>query len=295
MKTAVKIMLLSLPVFLLAVYAVQAQDVETEAPPAAIAEPADDENRQAEMRDDDHFEKLLEKVRQHDPEEAARLEKLRDEDFRAFRREMRNVMRPQKPPIDRLESGRSRRGTEMESGTEGHIGMMSREKVRERMQAKENELLAWLEKNEPAKAKELTALKTSDPPAYMRRMAFEMRNYRQIIDAEQSNPALAEVLKQDVALKQKRNELLEKIKGTTNEKKKAELTKQLKEVVEQRFDLIVQKKQLRYEELQKRLEDLQQIVNKSQAELETLKSKKAEQTEKHLEELLSQSERIDWD
>ncbi|MDD5011790.1 MAG: hypothetical protein PHQ00_06680, partial [Phycisphaerae bacterium] len=154
--------------------------------------------------------------------------------------------------------------------------------------------LSWLEKNEPEKAKELAALKASDPPGY-RRMMFEMRNYRQIIEAEQTNPALAEALKQDITLKQKRNELLEKIKGTTDEKKKAELTTQLKEVIEQRFDLIVQKKQLRYEELQKRLEDLQQIVNKSQAELETLKSKKAEQTEKHLEELLSQTERIDWD
>ncbi len=282
-------MLLSLPVFLLAVYAVQAQDVEAEAPPAAMSEPADDENRQAEMQGDDYFEKLLEKVKQDNPEEAARLEKLRNEDPRTFRREMRNVMRQQRPSMD------SRRGADMESGTEGHIGMMSREKVRERMQAKENELLSWLEKNEPEKAKELAALKTADPPAYRRRMAFETRNYRQIIEAEQSNPALAEVLKQDVVLKQKRNELLEKIKGTTNEKQKASLTKQLKEVVEQRFDLIVQKKQLKYEELQKRLEDLQQIVNKSQAELETLKSKKAEQTEKHLEELLSQSERIDWD
>lgn len=281
MKTAAKIMLLSLPVFLFAVYSVQAQEPQ--------APPADDADRQTEMRGDDYFENLLEKIKQDNPEEAARLEKLRDEDLKTFRREMRNVLRRQRPSMD------SRRGADMEKGMEGPAGMMNREKVRERMQARENELFSWLEKNEPEKAKELAALKTSDPPGYRRRMMFEMRNYRQIIEAEQTNPALAEVLKQDVDLKQKRNELLEKIKGTTNEKKKAELTKQLEEVIGQRFDIIVQKKQLKYEELQKRLEDLQQIVNKSQAELETLKSKKVEQTEKHLEELLSQSERIDWD
>ncbi len=282
-------MLLSLPVFLLAVYTVQAQEAESDTPPGIRIEPAGEADRQTEMRGDDYFENLLEKIRQDEPEEAARLEKLRDEDPRTFRREMRNVMRKQRPSID------SRRGADMESDTEGHIGMMNREKVRERMQARENELISWLEKNEPAKAKELAALKTSDPPAYRRRMMFEVRTYRQILEAEQSNPALGEVLKQDITLRQKRNELLEKIKGTTNEKQKASLTKQLEEVIGQRFDLIVQKKQLKYEELQKRLEDLQQIVNKSQAELETLKSKKAEQTEKHLEELLIQSEKIDWD
>ncbi|MBU1259789.1 MAG: hypothetical protein KJ757_06470 [Planctomycetes bacterium] len=258
MKTAVKIMLLSLSVFLLAVCSLQAQESEANTPPPP--------------------ESIVE------PESAATPDQ-----------EMEKAVRPHRQRFERFESNRSRRGAEMEDSGEGPAGMMGRERMRQRMQARENELIAWLEKNEPEKAKELAALKTSDPPAYTRRMMFEMRNYRQIIDAEQTNPALAEVLKQDLALKQKRNELLDKVKGATDEKKKAELTKQLKEVIGQRFDLIVQKKQLRYEELKKKLEDLQQSVNKSQTELKNMKSKKAEQTEKHLEELLSQSEKLNWD
>jgi chromosome segregation ATPase len=114
-------------------------------------------------------------------------------------------------------------------------------------------------------------------------------------ETEQTNPALAEVLKKDLALKQKRNDLLEQIKGTTDEAKKKELTNQLKTVVGDSFDLIVQKKQLKYEELKKKLEELQQNVKKSQSELESIKSKKTEQVEQRLKELLSQSEKIDWD
>ncbi|MDD5011539.1 MAG: hypothetical protein PHQ00_05400, partial [Phycisphaerae bacterium] len=89
MKTAVKITLLTLPIFFLAVYAVQAQESESDTPPGIRIEPAGEADRQEEMRGEDYFENLLEKIKQSDPNEAARLEKLRNEDPRAFRREMR--------------------------------------------------------------------------------------------------------------------------------------------------------------------------------------------------------------
>jgi hypothetical protein len=169
------------------------------------------------------------------------------------------------------------------------------QRIRHNIQQRENELLSWLDKNDPNKATELRNLKEKDPRTFTRRIMFEMRNYWQIMEAEQNNPALAEVLKKDLILKQKRNELLDKVKATTDAKKKQELVDQLKDVLDQRFDLIVQKKQLRYEELKKKLEELQQDVKKSQAELETIKDKKDEQVQKHLEELLNQSEKINWD
>lgn len=171
---------------------------------------------------------------------------------------------------------------------------MQKEGFRQQIKEKENELITWLEENDPNKAKELKALKETDLRAYTRRMMFEMRNYRGIMEAQESNPALAEVLKKDMALKQQRNQLLEQIKVTKDETKKQELTAQLKDVLEQRFDLIVQKKQLRYEDLKKRLAELQKMVNESQAELETIKDKKDQQVEKHLEELLNSTEQIDW-
>ncbi|MFA5293581.1 MAG: hypothetical protein WC496_11170 [Phycisphaerae bacterium] len=304
MKTTVKIILLSLPVILLTVCTLQAEEpaaVPQVASPnetAVAPEPA----AQRVMRGEEYFNDILEKIKSDNPEEGARLEKLRDENPKLFRMEIRKSARDYMAKQAGFESNQPRRQgpmggeqpMDMRDDRESMQGMMGREKVREHMQARENEMTAWLEKNEPEKAKELAALKETDPKGYMRRMMLEMKNYRQIIDAEQANPALAEVLRKDLVLKQKRNELLEQLKGTTDEAKKKELTEQLRTVLGERFDLIVQKKQLRYEELKKKLEELQQAVNKSQAELETIKSKKAEQIEKHLQELQSQSESIDW-
>ncbi len=168
------------------------------------------------------------------------------------------------------------------------------QKFRHSIQQRENELIGWLEKNDPNRANALKQLKQTDQRAYIKRMMFEMKNYREIIDAEQTNPALAEVLKKDLVLKQKRNELLEKIKATADQAKRDDLISQLKDILGQRFDLIVEKKQIRYEELKKKLAELQESVDKSQAELKTIKSKKAEEVDKHLQQLLSRSEQIDW-
>lgn len=203
-----------------------------------------------------------------------------------------DIMIEQQPENETEEFDRPHQRPEMK---EGKRPGKPREGIRQHVQEKEIELMNWLDKNDPNKAKELKALKETNKRAYGRRMMFEMRNYRQIIEAEQLNPALAEVLKKDMVLKQQRNELLEQIKSTGDEAKKKELTEQLKDVLGQRFDLIVEKKQLRYEELKKKLEELQQSVNRSQAELKTIKDKKAEQVEKHLQQVLNQTEQINWD
>jgi hypothetical protein len=300
MKTAVKILLLSLPFTLLAVCSLQAKESDSNAPPPPQAvspspEQAGPGAERDRFMDQAYITNLLEKIKQEDPNKAAKLEKLRKENPMLFRMEMRRYAHPRGAGPEGTEPNRLHPRAPMEGRGDQPMDLMDREKIREHMQVRENELIAWLEKNEPAKAKELAALKEKDPPAYMRRMMFEMKNYRQIMETEQTNPALAEVLKKDLALKQKRNELLDQIKGTTDEAKKKELTNQLKTVVGDSFDLIVQKKQLKYEELKKKLEELQQNVKKSQTELETIKSKKAEQVEQHLKELLNQSEKIDWD
>jgi hypothetical protein len=299
MKTAVKILLLSLPFTLLAVCSLQAAESDSNAPPPppppqAVSPSPEQAGPGAErdrFMDQEHIANLLEQIKQEDPNKAAKLEKLRRENPMLFRMEMRRYAHQQGSGPEGTEPNRLR----PREGRGEQMDLMGREKIREHMQARENELMAWLQKNEPAKAKELAALKEKDPSAYTRRMMFEMKNYRQIIETEQTNPALAEVLKKDLALKQKRNELLDQIKGTTDEAKKKELTGQLKTVLGEQFDLIVQKKQLKYEELKKKLEELQQNVKKSQAEFESIKSKKAEQVDQHLKDLLSNSEKIDWD
>jgi hypothetical protein len=192
---------------------------------------------------------------------------------------------PQPPMMDEMDGKQGER-----LGPKGMVG----QRIRHNVQERETELMTWLEQNDPNKAAELKALKEKDARAYARRMMLEMRNYWGIMDAQRTNPALAEVLKKDMVLKQKRSELLEKYKIATDDAAKAELKEQLKDVLEQRFDLIVQKKQLRYEDLKKRLEQLQEDLKKSQAELESLKDKKDQQVQNHLDELLNRSEEIDW-
>jgi len=246
------------------------------------------------MIDENRINKILEELKQTDPNEAQRLENLHQENPGLFQVEMMKIaFRQHRMSREGLEPNRIHRGAGMAEGEPQ--GLRGRERGRERLLERETEFLSWLSKNEPNDAKELTALKEKDPLAYVKRLSIEMKKYRQVVDAEQTNPALAELLKKDLGLKEKRNELLEKLKGTTDEKQKEELTAQLKEVIGERFDVIVQKQQLKYDELKKKLEELQQDVNKSQADLENYKNNKEELIKKHLDNLINKSGQFDWD
>ena len=232
---------------------------------------------------------MLNDIRAKDPNEAARLEQLRKDDPQQFRKELRKTAMKDMPQDESGLMPEHMRHPE-QGGREG----MAMEKGRERLHGMETELMTWLTKNEPEEANSLAALKEKEPQAYTRKLATNMRKYRQIIETEATNPALAEVLKKDLKLKQQRNELLEKLKAATDEKQKETLTAELKGVVSQRFDVIVQKKQLQYEELKKKLEELQNSVNKSQTELDKFKNNKEEQVNKYLESLVNQSEQFLW-
>jgi hypothetical protein len=299
MKATQKMALLPILILFSAAVFVYAQEVGQAEPPAAPSPESPDRPRF--MLSDDYIADLLEKIKQNDPNEAARLEKLQQEDPRQFRLEIRRIT---------WEQMKSERQSRLErpvlpEGPEGSDAMRNtrnpgrifnaRDRAREQLGEMEQELISWLEKNEPDKAKELAELKENNPLAYMKIIAIETKKYREIIEAEKTNPALAEILKKDLALKQQRDQLLEKIRGATDEKEKQQLAEQLKQVVSERFDLIVQKKQFKYEDLKKKLEELQQRVNRSQTELENFKNKKEEHIKTYIEKLISQAEQFDWD
>ena len=226
-------------------------------------------------------QKILDDIRAKDPNQANRLEKLRQEDPQEFRMEIKKLAGKREQMSGR--PGKRPELLTMQGQGDKPFGARPGDRMHNRFMAMETEFITWLEKNEPEKAKELAALKEKDPQVYARRLSIEMRKYRQIMETESTNPALAQVMKKDMELKQQMNELLGKIKGTADEKQKQKLTDQLKDVVSQRFDVIVQKKQLRYEELKKRLEELQQNLNNSQTELEKFKTNKDEQIQKHMD------------
>ncbi|MHB0946597.1 MAG: hypothetical protein ACYC3B_05465 [Sedimentisphaerales bacterium] len=268
------------------------------------AEPQDNDGPGGERMGDERpvgqraefVEKILDDIRAKDPNEAARLEQLREENPRQFRMELRQIAAKDMPGMRPERKGR---GGEMPGMTppDGMPGMpgMPPERNRENMRGMETELMAWLTKNEPAEANSLAALKEKDPRAYMRKIAIDTRKYRQIMETEETNPVLAEVLKKDIKLNDRRNELLEKFRTANDDKQKETVKAELRDVMSQTFDVKLQKKQIKYENLKKRLEELQKNVDKSQTELENFKNNKDSLVNEELENIISPSGQFNWD
>jgi hypothetical protein len=169
--------------------------------------------------------------------------------------------------------------------------------MHERMQEKGEEYMKWLKENYPDEATKLEQLKEGNPEQYMRAMGISGRKYGPIFQASKDNPQLAAVLKNQLALREKRSELLKQIKATTDEKQKKELTGELEKVVDQQFDLIVKRKQLAFEDLTKKLAQLQKEVDQRKAEVEKWKGKdfKNEQVKQRVTELVNETEKFEWE
>lgn len=288
METIQKMALLPIIILILTVVLTYAQPNE---PPAGAPEASQEGTRFT--LDESYVADLLGRIKLDDPNEAQRLENLREENPGLFEVEIRKLAWRYHTPPEGFEPSRPRREIVTPGPADESTTLRGRSMGHDRLHDMTAEFISWLEKNDPLAAKELAALKEKDPPAYTRRLSAEMKKYREIIDAEQTNPALAELLKKDLKLKQKRNELLSKLTGTTDEKQKEKLTAQLKEVVGDRIDIETQKKQLEYESLKKKLEQLQQDVNKSRTELENYKNNKEDLIKKDMDDLINKSVPLD--
>lgn len=236
-----------------------------------------------------HVERMLKKIRKFDPQAAERLQKLYDEDIEAYKEESWNYMRDHwheifpnwKPP-----------GSEKGIGP-GHYGGGWQERMKN-MQKKHEEYLEWLKANYPAEANELEQVRKEDPGLYMRRLMKSGRKYGPAAAAAQKNPALAEVLKEDIDLKDHRDQILVELE-TAGPDKKDVLAAQLKDIVSKRFDLIIKRRQLQQQELLERLEDLKKQVKDSEKELEQWKASKDKEVESRVKELLAETEQFHWD
>jgi hypothetical protein len=169
--------------------------------------------------------------------------------------------------------------------------------MRERIQEKTDEYMKCLKENYPDEAAKLEQLKKDNPEQYMRAMMISGKKYGRICQAIKDDPNLAKVLKEQMALKEKRAELLKQIKATTDKKQKEMLMSELEQVVGQQFDLIVKRKQIAYENLAKKLEELQKEVDHKKAEVEKWKGKdfKSEQVKQRVNELVSETEKFEWE
>ena len=254
-------------------------------------------------------ERMLEQVREIDPQKAEELAQLKDKDPNAFRTEVRNFMRermmdrmgqimeqnniPGRKPQGRYESS-VRRGliTPKGPGFEGR----GPEMFRQHMQEWGEEFIKWLKDDYPDEAAKIEQLQNGSPE-YNRAMALLGRKFGRIYEASKNNPQLAEVLKEKLALRAQRADLVRQIKTATDEKQKKLLTADLEKTVGLQFDLIIKHKQLVCEDLAGKLKDLNKELDKKKADIEKWKNIdfKNQKVKDRVNELLAESEKFEWD
>jgi hypothetical protein len=250
---------------------------------------------------------FLEQLRKENPARADELEKLRKEKPDEFRTQLQvEFMKQVRQRWNRPEG---QQGSESRPGPGSPQGPMPAgrpeqagqpqpggpgDRWRERMEKMHNDFIAWLEKNYPEQAEAIKPLREKQPEEYMARTMELMRKYEPIMRAEKNNPKLARAMKDDLELQKQRDALLKEIR-TAEGKEKEKLIADLKDNVARRFDVIMTKKQLQYDDLKKRLEGLQKEVKTRESELEKLKTTKDKAVSEHLNELVSQAEKVQWD
>jgi len=222
---------------------------------------------------DEEIDRIISSLEKSAPEKAKELQKLRKKDPEKFQMELRRYGREE-------------------------FGKIIRERIETWRRKRQDEFLEWFAKNYPRQAEDLAKLKETQADAYWKKFDLVREKYWRIFEEDRRNPELAEVLKEDLGLKEKRNELLRRIKAAKSEQDKTKLLAELDEVVSRRYDLIVRQKQIRYEQLLKWLEELRNRVRESRDEIDKWKDEKfkAENVKKHVKELLEETTpQFRWD
>ncbi|MBN1456253.1 MAG: hypothetical protein JW912_00190 [Sedimentisphaerales bacterium] len=279
-------------------------------PSIAIAEDniwADDEDAAKPGQPDfqQMTDEMLERIAQENPEKAKQLRELRDQDPEKFKEQMH---REAAQSFGRNRGGqnesmrRGRAGGQPQTPGEGfgHAernngegpGRMSRWK--DRVQKKHDEFVDWLKENYTDVADELAKLRETDPGEYIKKFTESREKYGEIMEVQKRNPEYAEVLKEDLELKQNRDTLIRKLQNADDEQKD-EIKDELKEIVAKRFDIIIKKKEFKYKALKERLEDLQKKLDSRQAELNKLVQSKDQAIDGRMKELIGESEELNWD
>jgi hypothetical protein len=211
---------------------------------------------------EEEIKRIIESIKQSDPEKAKELQEMRKEDERKFQEQLR-------------EHGRD------------EFGKIVMERIEKWRKQRREEFLKWLDESFHRQAQELKKL-LHDPDLYLKKYEILWQKYRRAFEEERRNPELAEVLKEKLKLEGWRNRLLTEIRAAKQENKKKELINKLKEAVSRRFDLIVREKKIAYKRLRDRLEELRKRVEESQAEIDKLKDPKTrkQNIDKRVDDLL---------
>lgn len=247
---------------------------------------------------EERIERILKRLAETDPKKAEQLSKLRERDPEKFKAELRETLREQFSKRKKERGFHSPMGSEkgdrpFHRRSPGGGGWEHGEGMRER----HREYLEWLEKNDPEEAKRLTELREKNPEYYHKRLGYRFKRHRRIMEASKDNPELARVLKEDMQLRDKRDQLLKQIKKAKDGEEKKRLAGELQNVLNQRFDLIVERKQIGYERLLEKLESLKERIKKREADVEKWKAPeyKSKNVQSRLNRLLKEAETFSWD
>lgn len=241
-------------------------------------------------------DKMLKFLEKTNPDEADRLRKLRDTDEKQFYEQIHDIGRSMR---EKYSDMRRRRMAEPPHGSGRGFGQdfqeRSRDSYMEAVRRRNEEFMDWLGENYPDKANQIEENFDSNPERAFRDLMPIIAKYRDIFETEKKNPELAAQMKKDIDLRDRRDQILERIAAGADEAEQKDLTVELKQVVEARFDLILYQKQIRFEELRKRLEQLEKEIARQEAALIQLSSQRQEQIQKRVQELLDRDLQLSWD
>ena len=220
----------------------------------------------------EQIERIMKGIQQRDPAKAKELTELQPKNPNRFMTELREQGRPE-------------------------IDQMFRERIEARRQERNNKFLEWLKANYPEEEQALTKLKDRGSQPYLTAFDSVMNRYGYIFEAESSNPELGAVLKEDLELRRRTDQLCARLRNEKSDAKKQAIGAELQEVVARRYDLIVRRKEVAYEHLLKRLEDLQKQVTDSKDDIARYKDEQVRQenVRQRVETLIGNKVRFKWD
>lgn len=234
-------------------------------------EPAPSQPPWQRWLDDQTIDRIMKGIQQRDPTKAKELTDLRKKNVDEFKQEL-------------IQQG----GKEIEQ--------ITREQMEARRQKDQAEFADWLKANYPKDAEVLTKAKEKDPQVYLKSYDRLWLQYGSIFQAR-SSPELMALLKEDLELRKKRDDLVGKIQQEKAQDKKQALGAELRNVVFRRYDIIVRRKEIAYEQLQKKLEALQKRIQESQTQIRKWKDPgtKQKNVQQHVESLTEGKVTFKWD
>src|SRR3989339_1866495 len=153
----------------------------------------------------ERIEHRIEELAKADPQRAEELRNMMKNDPQAFRQEMQKMQGDGQMQGQRMGEERMQM-----QGQEGKGLLADKMMPREQLQQWHTDFIKWLNENYPDESAKLDALK-GDQRAHIRTTMLLAKKYGPVMRASQNDPQLAELLKSDIELRDRRNEIVRKI------------------------------------------------------------------------------------